>query len=132
MKRLLLTILALFYLGMSTGMTVHLHYCMGELVKFGLSAPEQSACPYCGMKKKEESKKPCCKDDAAQAKVEQSPKADSQNYQFPLLMPIPADPMAWKIPVAVWSVASHNAHLPHTPPEKEPVPVFIRNCTYRI
>lgn len=63
MKRLLVIILALSYLCLSTGITVHTHYCMGKLV--GLSLIEQDEdhhCSHCGMDKKS-SKNGCCKDE---------------------------------------------------------------------
>lgn len=63
MKRLLVIILALSYLCLSTGITVHTHYCMGKLV--GTSFIEQDEdhhCSHCGMDKKS-SKNGCCKDE---------------------------------------------------------------------
>lgn len=132
MKRILLCILACFYLGISSGATVHFHYCMGQLVKLGLSAPQKTPCPFCGMEKKEASKKSCCKDDYTQAKVDQSQKTDPVQHQFQPLCPVLSPASDWKSCVAVLPIESHSINLKNAPPEKEPVPVFIRNCTYRI
>ncbi len=63
MKRLLAIILAVSYLCLSIGITVHTHYCMGKLV--GTSFIEQDEdhhCTHCGMDKKS-SKNGCCKDE---------------------------------------------------------------------
>lgn len=63
MKRALVAILALSYLCLSIGITVHVHYCMGKMV--GMSLLEQQDehnCKHCGMSKKS-SKNDCCKDE---------------------------------------------------------------------
>jgi hypothetical protein len=57
MKRTLLTILAIFYLGVSSGATVHFHYCMGELVSWGLAKQAGKVCDFCGMSKTTAKKK---------------------------------------------------------------------------
>lgn len=63
MKRLLVIILALCYLCLSTGITVHTHYCMGKLVGSSLiEQDEDHHCSHCGMDKKS-SKNGCCKDE---------------------------------------------------------------------
>lgn len=63
MKRLFVIILALSYLCLSTGITVHTHYCMGELVGSSfIEQDEDHHCSHCGMDKKS-SKNGCCKDE---------------------------------------------------------------------
>lgn len=63
MKRLLVIILALSYLCLSTGITVHTHYCMGKLVGSSfIEQDEDHHCSHCGMDKKS-SKNGCCKDE---------------------------------------------------------------------
>ena len=61
--RLITAILASIYMLMSTGFTVHMHYCMGELVSTKLTAEKDDhACNKCGMKKSP-MKNNCCKDE---------------------------------------------------------------------
>ena len=62
MKRALVSILAFLYLTVSTGATVHLHYCMGELVGASLLTDDSDTCSHCKMKKNI-CKKSCCKDE---------------------------------------------------------------------
>ena len=50
MKKLLVTILALIYLGSSTGAMMHLHYCMGKLAETSFSKKNNATCNKCGMK----------------------------------------------------------------------------------
>jgi hypothetical protein len=54
MKRLVVVLIALVYLAVSSGFTVHVHYCMGHVVGASLldEAGDRHACSKCGMKKK--------------------------------------------------------------------------------
>jgi hypothetical protein len=63
MKRFLVIMLAISYLCISIGITVHVHYCMGKMVAVNFGDQKDSHhCPRCGMDKKA-SKKGCCKDE---------------------------------------------------------------------
>lgn len=63
MKRFLVLCLALVYLAVSSGFTVHVHYCMGHLVGASLMGSERDdhTCSRCGMEKKRGNK--CCHDE---------------------------------------------------------------------
>lgn len=135
MKRILLTIFAVFYLGVSSGATLHFHYCMGELVSWGLHKHTKDICEFCGMPKKAahgKTKKSCCQDEQQQAKVDKSQKADTTIYQFnapssAILQPVPFADYQVQVPVKINREALSNA-----PPYGRAVPVFLKNCTYRI
>lgn len=135
MKRILLTIFAIFYLGVSSGATLHFHYCMGELVSWGLHKQTKTVCDFCGMPKpaaKGKAKKSCCEDGQHQAKVDKSQKTDGTVYQFnapssAILQPAPFANDQVQVPVKINKDALCNA-----PPYGLKVPVFLKNCTYRI
>lgn len=132
MKKFIVTVLAFFYLGLSSGMTVHFHYCMDKLVDLGFSAPQKAKCSFCGMLKKDSAKKSCCKDDYKQAKVDHSQKPVQVDYDIQQLAVIVLRMGIWEsrtfsLPLETGKVALSNA-----PPERQLIPVFIRNCTYRI
>ena len=132
MKRLLLTLLTVFYLGTSSGAVVHLHYCMGELVNLSLTKSEQSTCGLCGMTKTESSKNSCCKDDSKQAKLDQSKKTNQLVYsfkQFPATVISSFKSDVYHLALLTQQVKTVYGNAP---PERLSVPVFIRNCTYRI
>lgn len=62
MKRFLTILIAVVYLCLSIGVTLHVHYCMGKLVETSLVEQEDDHhCPHCGMDKKS-SGNDCCKD----------------------------------------------------------------------
>jgi hypothetical protein len=76
MKKLIITVLAVFYLGVSSGATVHFHYCMGELIEWGLSNDSSEGaddCSNCGMKKGVS--EDCCKDQKQELKLKECQKA---------------------------------------------------------
>ena len=132
MKRILLTLLTFFYLGVSSGTTVHLHYCMGELANWSLTASDKSNCELCGMTKSATEKNLCCKDDYKQAKIDQSKKATQLVYefkQFPAVFEHTFKNDASQVTLSTQKVKTVYSNAP---PEGLRVPVFIKNCTYRI
>ncbi|MHA4845176.1 HYC_CC_PP family protein [Flavitalea antarctica] len=74
MKKFLVFILAVLYIGSSTGATIHIHYCMGKLVNMSLNS-ESKKCPKCPSKEKSSScSKECCKDLHKTLKLEKDQK----------------------------------------------------------
>ncbi|WEK18139.1 MAG: hypothetical protein P0Y49_15210 [Candidatus Pedobacter colombiensis] len=132
MKRILLTIFAIFYLGVSSGATMHFHYCMGELVSWSLAKESKKVCDFCGMPKSVSKKKSCCKDVEQQVKAEKSQKASQTVYKFEQLSAAIIQPELYTnyqapIPVKITREALSNA-----PPDGQALPVYLKNCTYRI
>jgi hypothetical protein len=131
MKKLFITVLAIFYLSVSSGATVHFHYCMGELIEWGLSdndSAKENDCSNCGMKKG--LSEDCCKDQKQEYKLKESQKAPLNTIQ----------PVVFAL--APVNYSDFNQILPSTPanliperiaPSRTPkTAVFIRNCNYRI
>jgi len=68
LKKLLVSILAIFYIASSTGATVHMHYCMGKLVNLELNGDGADKCNKCAETEENSScSKDCC--EAAQKTV---------------------------------------------------------------
>jgi len=131
MKKLLITVLAIFYLGVSSGATLHFHYCMGELIEWGLSndlSEKSSECSNCGMKKGVS--EDCCKDQKQEYKLKESQKTPViivQPNVFALATP--------NIPDFTQIILSTPANLnpeSNAPPRTLKTAVFIRNCNFRI
>ena len=132
MKRALLTILTIFYLGISSGATLHFHYCMGELVKLSFFDEQNKSCDFCTMSPKEIQQKSCCKDNFSEAKVDQSKETSQTVYQFKQLQEVVLNKpvtLADYLPVPI---ETGKAALSNAPPLTPDIPVFILNCTYRI
>lgn len=131
MKRTLLMILAVFYLGVSSGATVHFHYCMGQLVKLGLSQPLKPLCDFCKPTKKS-CEKTCCKDDYKQAKIDKAQKTTAGVYQFKQIPAVLQATALWSFNFIAIPIETGKASLSNAPPLEQDIPAFIRNCTYRI
>jgi hypothetical protein len=138
MKKVFATILAVIYLSTSMGATVHLHYCMGKLISWGLINHENNNCTTCGMPKNSKvehcmaATKGCCKDEHKHVKVDKDQKATESAYKFfSPSFEIIADHFTI-LPDSY--VASYIAGYPTTnaPPDSEKVPVFLRNRNFRI
>jgi hypothetical protein len=66
MKKFLVTILAIVYLGSSIGATTHFHYCMDKLVNWDFGQAKKDKCSKCGANKPANyHKHGCCSDEYA-------------------------------------------------------------------
>ena len=93
MKKFVVLLLLLVYGSATMGATIHVHYCMNQLVGWSLIDSNDHPCQTCGMEKKGS----CCKDSKAQIKLaadqqksESSASANFNSYQF-CLFPIVSD-----------------------------------------
>jgi hypothetical protein len=138
MKKVLATILAFVYLSTSTGAILHLHYCMGKLVSWGLIDKDSKNCATCGMPKKPNhkgcvtTKMGCCEDKHIQVKTSNDQKLDqseSQDFKFLLENP-PENFQTWP-DFYIFSL-TYNYPAANGPPQIGGQPVFLLNQNFRI
>lgn len=130
-KKLITAILALLFLSSSWGMTIHMHYCMDNLVASNVwhTDGDQDACNKCGMQKGD--KKGCCKDEHMVFKTDNYPQTDIT--KIPTLeiftLTLPPQHFVWEAPIL-----SKIKQLPRSnaPPDSGCVPAYVFNCTFRI
>lgn len=82
MKKIVVILLLLIYGSATMGATIHMHYCMNELVGWSLwHSGKNNECGKCGMKEK---KGGCCKDEHKQVKLktEHQKSATAQYIEF--------------------------------------------------
>jgi hypothetical protein len=129
MKKFLVSILAIFYLGTSVGATVNLHYCMGRLINWDFSVKDTHTCGNCGMEKAK-AKKGCCEDKHQVLQVEKDQKAEN-SYQpgAPVSTAVFTTYPSLIVPVA--SSISEEYPVSNAPPRSS-VPPRIRYCIFRI
>ncbi|MBN9385977.1 MAG: hypothetical protein J0H74_34795 [Chitinophagaceae bacterium] len=139
MKKVLATILAIIYLSTSMGATIHLHYCMGKLVAWGLQDHNSKDCTFCGMSKKQADgncmvgAKSCCHDEHKQIKSDKDQKPEQSSLELLKIAPVVAD-----LPAVVWMDPFIDAPALQLPVANAPpftgknIPVFLRNCNFRI
>lgn len=132
MKKFVAAILAVLYLGTSTGATVHMHYCMGKLADWGLGHNKSKTCGNCGMEKSEEKDNGCCKDEHKFVKNDNDQKTtESFVTNFSLqVIDLPVECFT-SSEILVSSVTEKHP-VSHAPPRSSGVAVYIRNCTFLI
>ena len=129
MKKLIVTILAVFYLGVSSGATVHLHYCMGQLIEWGFTKDEAKKCGNCGMKRG--NSEDCCKDRHYQLKAKDSAQVTAIVYHFNTLgVIIPSTTQ--ELLERYNSSIDENKPVINSPPRTRATAAFILNCSFRI
>jgi hypothetical protein len=138
MKRILVSILAFLYLSTSMGATIHLHYCMGKLISWGLIDHESKSCMSCGMYKETAGKdgfsasKKCCKDEHKEIKTDKNQKVTSAEYQFFKLC---SDAQADRPDIlSIFQGSSITIENPraNAPPLINQRPIFLLNRNFRI
>lgn len=119
-------------MGASTGATLHLHYCMGELAGWGLSHDKSGKCGRCGMEKTEEKDNGCCNDEQKFFKNDTEQQTTEQGlYQIQLLTFV--SPSFYNIiPALNFSLSTVENRVYHPPPRQNNIAVYIRNCVFLI
>jgi hypothetical protein len=128
MKKILVSILAVFYLASSVGATVHLHYCMDKLINWSLLNSDGDKCGKCGMEKDGG----CCKDENKFVKNNIDQKVAESSIQ-PIKMEVVATSAAFVYPSEYHftSIIQEN-HLSHAPPRNNGVGIYILNSVFRL
>ena len=128
MKKIVTFILALFYLSVSTGASVHLSYCMGKMVNEGLWHSGSKKCSTCGMEKKENG---CCKDEFKQLKIDSDQTLPEPGLKTPetisFAFSVIDAPSFTGLPAITILISRAKA-----PPETGKTATYIRNRVFRI
>jgi hypothetical protein len=130
MKKFLVTILAVFYLGTSVGATIQFHYCMGKLVDWGMEYGYDSKCSICGMEKK--SHEGCCKDEYKQIKNDNAQKVSESYTQLKKITSEAAQinfpEYSFKLP----DIVPNEFSKANAPPRSCRSSIYIINCVFLI
>ena len=132
MKKILVAILAVMYMGVSTGATLHLHYCMGQLVGWDLGHKESDDCGKCGMKKQLSQSKGCCKDEHKQIKLDNDQKAVESAIQLMHTSGAVLLPAYGVLPESHPVAAAIVQPVGHSPPRSSSVAIFVLHRVFRI
>lgn len=130
---MLLTFLVFLYLGTSSGFAMHFHYCMNELIGTSLVETALEDCENCGMEKSSTIDNGCCKEEYKQLKVDTNESIEDFALQMMQTLSTSLPPATFEIP-SFLQLATSAADYPlvNSPPEKAKVPVYLRNCVFRI
>jgi hypothetical protein len=131
MKRTIAIILALFYLGISTGATIHMHYCMGKLVDWGLWHSKSEQCSKCGMSAAKSKAHNCCKDEHQFVKLEKDQKVSESAVQLAQLSAVAVLPVLVTVPCTLRPTLVEQP-LSHAPPLLRHKAIYLLHCVFRI
>lgn len=127
MKRLLLFIFAIFYLGISSGVTLNYHYCKGKLAEVSLLYEE--SCSNCG---KTDVPHPCCATETEFVKLSVDQDVADAFMQLPT--PSVVALLFSFLDLYIFTEQGKTVHFNPIidPPKVNNTPLFIRHCTYLI
>lgn len=128
-KKILVAILAFLYLGVSSGIAMEIHYCMGSKAGVEFYGGHSEKCGKCGMK---ESKAGCCNDEHKFYKLEDLHKKASNEVSFdaPVVIISNNRPVFEFLLTEQAADAKINNHSP--PPLDNTPSICIINCVFRI
>lgn len=135
MKKIFIAILAILYLGTSSGATVHFHYCMGKLVDWGVWDSKHTGtakCDNCGMIRGQKDAKKCCKDVTRQVKLTDNHKVAKLAYTF-LELPAAIVPLGFlEFTTTTYFQVTEALPFGHAPPRTGSAAIYIYNSTFLI
>jgi len=130
MKKIIIAIVAFFYLVISSGFTLHMHYCMNKLAGWGLFHLDKDKCGVCGMHKGDT--KGCCKDEHKAVRFIKDQKVTDNSF-------VNIPPLTQALHLYIVSEYSlidlqpeYNEFYDLPPPHLLSIPLFVRNCNFRI
>ncbi len=131
MKKFAVSILAVFYLAITTGVIVNKHFCMNRLDSWQLYGTVSDECGRCGMPTGEVHG--CCHDEVQVVKLHADQQPSSQiifHIQAPVAMEAPGI-FLYRLPqLAPGTGLPH--FLNHSPPLLTSQDIYLKNRVFRI
>jgi hypothetical protein len=127
-KKLFIAILAVLYFGVSSGMVVNIHYCMGKVSSVTLSS-EEKACKCSKLAKK---KMPCCKSESKLVKMQDDQQTSLISH---LVAPVLAEIILLYSTISIPSPVSFDVIetvYDHGPPLVNSSPLYLQYNVFRI
>lgn len=127
MKKVIVFILAFLYLGVSSGIAMEIHYCMGKKAGVDFYGKDSDKCGKCGMKEK----KGCCNDEHKFYKINDSHKnvSNDLSFQTPVFTFVSFYPLFKE---SFFPSAADRAVQNHSPPIYTRPSTCVLNCIFRL
>jgi hypothetical protein len=129
MKKFLAISVAIMYLGITSGLVLQIHYCMGKAAGTTVQFTEKDShlCDKCGMQK---GATKCCHDEIKVIKVQDSHKQVTNDFQC---QPPAAPEQEYNLINPAHHFYSDATPVSnHSPPTAGPTPLCIFNCVFRL
>ena len=127
MKKAVIAIIAVLYLGVSSGIAMEIHYCMGKRAGMDFYGEQKDKCGKCGMS----GKTGCCNDEFKFLKLNDSYKNVSNQIVFGTIG-IAVLPVYQEYRSNLASTKASLPHRGHAPPGFTRPSACIMNCVFRI
>ena len=128
MKKILVSILAVFYLASSVGATVHLHYCMDKFIDWSLLNSDGDKCDKCGMEKDGG----CCKDENKFVKSNVDQKVTESAIQLIKMAAVPTPAAFNSTTENYFSSLIQEYSRSNAPPRYNGLGIYILNSVFRL
>ena len=127
MKKAVAFILAFMYLGLSSGLAVNIHYCMGKVTDVDVNNYSDKSC-VCNMK---EGSMPCCGHFYELVKVNDEHQVAAADFSFkpPAIVLHTFNNL---FALLTLPQTSNKVTAIHIPPLLSPPDIYIQNCIFRI
>lgn len=130
MKKIVVAISLMLYLGVSTGIVVNFHYCMDRLASTQIFGHEAKVCGQCGMHMDEAMG--CCRDEVKVVKMDDDQRvtfADMLVIQAPAILPIDYSNYFYEfLPESIHKGSLKN----HSPPLLSEQDTYLQNRVFRL
>ena len=129
MKKILIAISALFYLAISSGVIVNMHYCMKRLDSVQFYAKQDDLCGKCGMDTREANG--CCHDEIKVFKITDDQQPSLFAFHLAGIKPMAAEVSLFL--VAPYFSKKEQIHFcNHSPPLLSAQDTYLQQCVFRI
>lgn len=130
MKKVLVSIVAIYYLAVSCGVVINMHYCMDSLASSSFYLSQGDKCGRCGMEIHRSGG--CCRDEVQIVKLDEAQQKSSYvSFEItPLALPVmvPSEYITAAIQVQPLDRHFHN----HSPPLLSAQDTYLQNNVFRI
>jgi len=126
MKKSVAFILAFLYLGLTSGLAVNIHYCMGKVADVRFDDFKEDPCK-CGGKEK----MPCCNHQFSLVKVNDAHQQVAADFSFKAPEATP-NSFANFISLLLLSQAQQKILHVNSPPLFSNQHIYLQNCVFRI
>lgn len=129
MKRIFSTVFAIFFLLISAGITLNMHYCQGKLIEVAFKSDNHSGCCSEAKSCHEEKSKKCCDDETVLIQFDE--------VQIPVYLPtLPLFDFANSLPqpsvdqsISLWQ-DSFITEEDYPPPDPQPLWLLYQSLTF--
>jgi hypothetical protein len=126
MKRLITFLVAVFYLAVSSGIALQVHYCMDEVAAFTLLPADSDKCDTCGMKGNS-----CCRNEITFIKLQDAHKQPVIGFEAQSFVSVLPEKVYAVLPAGLVLITKQRFSGISPPPELSRKK-YVLHCRYNV